>query len=350
MHNLEFREAKLRQLVLHRVGSRSQEEGIKTAKQPMELNDEVRQQLTAYFVDSFKIDDWFRFDHETDINMNEVYTYCSYIFEHSENFYEQSVNILKHLYERSNHTKIRGGELYVVYFEDLIIGDELLPAVGIFKAENKDTYVKLHIENEEEWSLQFEQGTNLSKLDKGCLVLNTQAEDGYRVVTIDLKSSDAKYWRDDFLKLCSVEDENFFTRNYLNLCKSFVKEACKEDDKNEQVAFVNRSLDYFDTHHTFDYEEFKAEVFPENEQKSFAFDDYKRQFEENEGYIDEEPFNISQPAVKKMRRSFKNIIQLDTEVEIKLHSTEAQANGNLERGYDEERKMFYYKIFFNEEK
>lgn len=347
--NVQFTQTKLDRLILHGVGNKNQEEGVRIAKQPLELTPEMQAQLMLYFLGSFKMEEWFRFDHETDLNMNEVYTYCSYIFENKEDFYDQSVHIVKHLYERSNHVKVKGGELYVAYFEDVVLEDELVSAIGIFKAETKDTYLKLQWDEERDWTLYCEEGTNLSKLDKGCIIFNTQHEDGYRVITVDVKSSDAKYWRDDFLRLTALQDDTFYTKNYLNLCKSFVKEAFQEEEKNEQVAFLNRSLDYFDNKETFDYEEFKAEVLPD-EQQSFLFDDYKRQYEERTGFLEEEPFEIAPSAVKKMRRSFRNVIQLDTQIEIKIHSTEAQAEGNLERGFDEEKGMHYYKVYFNEEK
>lgn len=345
---ISFQQTRLDRLVLHGVGNRSQEEGVRIAKQPLELNDELRAALMGYFLGSFKGEEWFRFDHETDLSMNEVYTYCTYIFENPDDFYEQSVHILRHLYEQSNHTKIQGGELYVAYWKDMLLGDELVEAVGIFKTEHKDTYLKLHWDEEQEWSLHCEEGTNLSKLDKGCLVFNSQAQEGLRVLTVDAKTGDAKYWRDSFLRITGVQDQSYHTKSYLQLCKSFVKEALQEEEKNEQVDFLNRSLDYFDTKETFDYEEFKSEVF-EDENQSFLFDDYKQQYEESRGILADEPFEIAPSAVKKMRRSFRNVIQLDTQIEIKIHSSRTQAEGNLERGFEEERGMHYYKVFFNEE-
>ena len=94
--------------------------------------------------------------------------------------------------------------------------------------------------HEKNYVLESERGTNISKLDKGALIFNTEQENGFRVVTVDLKSSDAKYWRDDFLMLTQIQDNAFHTKNYMAMCKQFAKEAFKEEDKNEQVDFLIR--------------------------------------------------------------------------------------------------------------
>ena len=83
-----------------------------------------------------------------------------------------------------------------------------------------------------------------------------------------------------------------------------------------------------------------------------SFEAHKQEFQEKLGIEDtaDNGFFISKPVVKKAKRSFKNNIQLDTQMEIKILSSEAQAEGFLERGYDDEKGMKYYKIYFNNEK
>ena len=351
--NIHVDEVTMSKLVLHKVGNKSQDEGIRVAKRLFNLTDELLEVLMSYFLSGFKLEEIYEFNHEVDLSMNEIYTYCSYVFEDPEaNFYEQSVNILKHLYDKSNHTKIKGGELYVAYFKDCVVDDELLDAVGIFKAENKDTYLKLQLDEEEEWTLDFEQGTDIAKLDKGCLVFNTQAETGYRVVSVDLKSADAKYWKDDFLTITQVQDNRFQTKAYLDLCKEFGKSAFKEEDKHERVDFLNRSKDYFEHYKEFDEQEFKEVIFEDNFERIDAFEAKKQDFQERLGIEDtaDHGFYIDKNMVKKAKRGLKNNIQLDTQMEIKILSSDAQAEGYLERGYDEEKGMKYYKIYFNNEK
>jgi len=51
-----------------------------------------------------------------------------------------------------------------------------------------------------------------------------------------------------------------------------------------------------------------------------------------------------------MRKKFKNVINLDTNFEIKLNFTDDNSNNFIEKGYDEDKGMYYYLVYFNEEK
>ena len=342
----------LDQFVLHKVGNKSQDEGVRVAKKMMDLDENIGDVVMNYFLGGFKFEELYNFNHEVDLSMNEVFNFCNYIFEDKTQFYKQSINILKHLYDKSNHVKVKGGELYVAYFTDCIVGDEIVDAIGIFKAENKDRYLKLVLDEDKEWTLDCEEGTNAAKLDKGCLVFNTEHEMGYKVATVDLKSAEAKYWRDDFLTVTVLQDEAFQTKSYMDMCKKFAKAGFKEEDKNEKVDFLNRSRDYFENYKEFNEEQFKEVIFEQDYEKVDAFEGYKQDFQEKLGIEDtaDETFFIPPSVVKKAKRGFNTSIQLDTQIEIKVHSSKAQADGFLERGYDEERGMKYYKVYFNNEK
>lgn len=365
-HTVHFTEAQLLQIVLHRVGNKHFEEGIRIAQSPLQVDDELRTTLKNYFLGSFQTEAFYQFYHDNDLMMNEVYAYASYIFDDASAFYEQSVHILRHLYEKSTHNKIQAGELYVAQFKDCIFDDELVEAIGIFKTETKDKFIKLAATDSEDgtttdWALTCDEGTNLARLDKGCLIIKTAADTGFRVLTVDVKSADAKYWLDEFLKLRQVQDDAFLTKNYLNMCKDFTRKVLAKEDKNEQLSFVNKSLDYFETKETFDYNEFVEDVFEDQHELVDKFEHHRRDYNKRNGIASPEPtadsendddlgFFIAPQAVKKAKKGFKNSIQLDTQVEIKIQSAEVQDSGCMERGYDEDRKMHFYKIFFNEEK
>ncbi len=79
--------------------------------------------------------------------------------------------------------------------------------------------------------------------------------------------------------------------------------------------------------------------------------EHKQNYDLNQGLDTTERFNISTPAVKTMKRKFKNLIKLDTEFEIKVKNPSAET-GNMqyiERGFDEEKGMSFYKVYFNVE-
>ena len=60
---------------------------------------------------------------------------------------------------------------------------------------------------------------------------------------------------------------------------------------------------------------------------------------------------IVNKAVSDMRKKIKNIIDLDTNIQIRMDFINPEsAEKFVEKGWDEERGMFYYLIYFNEEK
>ena len=132
-------------ICLHFSGNKSLEDGLILSDNTftVSINNDLNHILLSYFLAPFISEEFCQFYHESDLALNEVYTYVSKIFDNQEGLYEQSVNLAKHLYEQSTHPKIKGGEFYTVYFKDCILDGETLDAVGLFKTENKDTFLKV---------------------------------------------------------------------------------------------------------------------------------------------------------------------------------------------------------------
>jgi hypothetical protein len=70
----------------------------------------------------------------------------------------------------------------------------------------------------------LQQGVNLSKLDKGCIIFNHKKEEGYKILTVDSRY-DARYWLEHFYQLMLLKTENFITRKYLKFCQNFAKDV-----------------------------------------------------------------------------------------------------------------------------
>lgn len=61
-------------------------------------------------------------------------------------------------------------------------------------------------------------------------------------------------------------------------------------------------------------------------------------------------FPISNPAVTDARKKIKNVINLDTNIQIKLDFVNTEsAEKFVEKGWDEEKQMYYYLVYFNKE-
>jgi len=344
--NTNFLETNINAFCVHWVGNKIADEGCFLSKNMVVINQVLKKLLTHYFVSSFKSSEYFNFYHDTDINMNEVFVYASKIFKNPETLLEQSINLAKHLYEQSVHPKIKGGEFYTVYFKDCIIDGKTVDAVGLFKSENKDTFLKVYPAGDG-FEIESEKGININKLDKGCFIFNTERENGYIVAVVDNtnKGVEAQYWIDDFLHVRQRKDEYYNTQNILTLTKHFIKDELPQQfeiSKADQVDLLNKSLKFFNEKDNFNIEKFTNEVIgqPDVIEKFNQFKStYAREYEVD--FADD--FTISESAVKKQSRSLKSVIKLDKNFDILIHGNREL----IEQGNDEKGK--YYKLYYKEE-
>jgi hypothetical protein len=343
---LNINEIAIEHLIVHHIGSKPEEEGVLLSKSPLVLDDEpTRELFMNYLLSPFKAGEYYHLTHESDISLNDVYAIASTIFDDPGSFSEQSVNLANHLYEQSAHPKIKTGEFYVVYFSNCVIEGEVVDALGLFKSESKETFLKV-ANNGDGFEISYDAGINVNKLDKGCMIFNFEREKGYLLAIVDTinKGAEAQYWRDSFLNIKARKDEYHQTKSYLDMCKTFVLEQVpKEFDvsKADQADFLNKSATYLKKN---DENEFASQVIKQPEVLE-SFKEYKKQYQaENDVEITDE-FAISEPAVKKQSKVFKSVIKLDKNFHIYVH-------GNSEyivKGFDEKTGMHYYQLYFKQE-
>ncbi len=349
---ITFFEATLAELSIHRIGNKLQDEFYVLSENSMHIQDEMLNQLLLqYFLSPYeKINEIYRLMHpNNDLNLNEVYHFAAEIFAEGSLFHENSKKLATYLYEISNHPKIKSGELYVAYFENVQIEGDLHDAIGIFKSETKESYLKVFPE-QNGFGLSYEQeAINISKLDKGCLIFNTDVTEGFKVAVIDQtnRSAEAVYWKDEFLKLKVRNDNYSQTQNVLGVYKSFVTDKLDEDfevSKTDKIDLLNRSMKYFKEKESFDMEEFSNEVIA-NKEGIESFKSYKKNYEEEFDMPIADTFDISDAAVKKQAKAYKNILKLDKNFHIYIHGNKEL----IEKGFDDDRSMNYYKVFFKDE-
>lgn len=346
---IDFSNSNLVHLVIHQVGNKLQEEGLVLSREETQLSgEEVQELFLKYLLTPFRDNEYYNLSHPSDLSFNEMYGFCSALFEDPESFLLRSVDMAKHLYEASGHPKIKSGELYVTYFEDCLLEDEFVDAIGIFKSESRETYLKVN-SADETFEIDWDKGINISKLDKGCIIFNTDKEKGFKVCAVDNtnKANEAQYWKEDFLRIKPAVDDFHCTGNIMALTKDFVvNEAAHELalPKTEQAELLNRSVSYFKEREVFDKEEFKNEVL-EDPELIQSFDDFEHTYTtEKEVRIPEE-FDISPKAVKKKAATFKSVLKLDKNFHIYIHGK----RDLIEKGYDEERGKSFYKVYFDTE-
>ncbi len=332
-------------MAIHKVGNKLNE-GLHLSKSLFKTDEELDGLFLDYFLTPFKNHEYFNLYHDSELGLNEVYTYAGRIFDDPGSLYINSVSLAKHLYEKSTHPKIKGGEFYTVFFRDCSLDGERLDAIGLFKSENKDTYLKVFPRGDG-FGIESEQGININKLDKGCLVFNKEREKGYIVSVIDNtnKGAEAQYWIDDFLHVRQRKDEYYNTRNVLSLCKNFVTEELPRQfdvSKADQLDLLNKSVKFFKENESFDMKEFSNEVIA-NPEVIESFKRFKDSYQRDQDIDIAENFDISESAVKKQARVFKSVIKLDKNFHIYIHGNREL----IEQGSDEKGK--YYKVYYKVE-
>lgn len=334
--------------MVHYVGSKNNLEPLHLSGSELELDDETTKILQDGFLHKFKtIPEQFSFHHTSSLQYNEVYNFCRQIFEDATKVEELSASIARHLYEASTHPKVKGGELYVAYFEGLPVESRMHKAIALFKTENKALFMDVQ-RKASQFQLQMKEGVELTKIDKGCLIINTKEEEGYDVLLFDNQNrgEEAQYWKETFLGVTPQQNEFHQTAHFLTLTKQFITEQLETElkvSKTEQVELLNRSIDYFKSKDSFDIDEFQTEVFG-NEEMIGSFRNFGSRYIEATDFDIASSFDISADAVKKQARVFKSVVKLDKNFHIYIHGR----TDLIEKGVDMDGRKFY-KIYYQEE-
>ena len=338
-------EQQITALALHYVGNQANDEPFVLSKRLFALDKDMNLLLTDWFIGAFKSEERYRFYDNIDLEMNRVYKVVSDIFDNPDRLFDFSVDLATHLYENCDHPKIKGGDFYVVRFNGLSAGIEACDALGLFKIENKDTFLTVEPDTDG-FDISQVQGVNLKKLDKGCLILNHEREQGYYVMVVDnTNRSEAAYWVDDFLHLTRRQDAYFQTENALTMCRNYLAEQLPSDfevSRADQVDMLNRSLNYFKKEPKFELQSFEQQVMAQPEVIG-KFDEYRKRYQEERQLDLEENFDVNPTAVKKQTRAFKSVIKLDKNFHIYIHGN----RDLVEQGEDAHGK--FYKLYYKEE-
>lgn len=334
-------------MAIHYVGNKSRDEGVFISANIFNsFNEEVEESFLKYFIEPFrKLAEFYNFYHPTEIDLNEVKSFATSMFNNHTGFEEVSEKIAKTLYDKSAHPNINGGEIFVVSFTGCSFNGQPVDALGIYKSELKDIFLKLQKEDSG-YRYALDSGININEIDKGCIIFNTQPD--YMVTVLDNinKSKEAKYWMDDFLKLISCQDSFHFTKDYLDVARKYVTDRMPEVfdvSKADKIDYLNKSINYFKENNHFAEEDFLQDVFQHSEVIDH-FNNYKEKYSNENHVVLDNNFDISGQAVKKQARVFKSILKLDRNFHIYIHG-----NKNLiEKGTDTDGRK-YYKIYYEKE-
>lgn len=332
---LEVSESKLKQYVLHYVGD-SLILGEEAFSTPEVLLEAAFTQLAFNKID---LDQQHEFFHETDISLNEIYTYSNAIFNNESDFLEQSKNIAKHLHSASQHPNIKNGELFIGFFDHCFWNNEVKKVISIVKIDEKEIF--LDVKNDQnKMTVNGIDGINVKKINNVAVIVDRGRDIAPAVFIKTKRKEDVVYWQERFLKI-RVADEDYHKTNLaLTECKKYI---LKEDgfSNTEKLGLLNKTLDYFRNEEEFHVEDYIETVFDQADsiQKEVILNTVK-------------PYEtvISEFAIEKTEKTYKRKIKLDSNIEIQVNVQNIeQVDELIEVGYDEVTNRKYYKIYFEEE-
>jgi len=346
---INYESVELGALCIHHVGNKAREEDLVIAESQVTLQDEVLyKHLLKYFFHNFKKPEFYHFNEDQDsVGPHPIINTVKKVFETPETLFDGSIKIAEYLYDIQDNANIKSGDLMVAYFDNILVDDEMVNAIGIFKSENKDTFLRIKAQART-FSINYDQGMHLEKLDKGCLILNTEQDQGFKICLVDKQNEGgiASFWKDHFLQLKVRSDDYSFTSNFIQMTKSFVKDRLEplyETDKLDEAGILNRSQQFFENHETIDQTTYAEEIF-KDEDVIQTFQEYKKDYEVENNLEIGDNFNVSIPALKNKSKIFKSVLKLDKNFHVYIHGD----RDKIERGQDEYGRKFY-KIYYDKE-
>lgn len=332
---LEITESKLSQFVVHYV-----DDNVIFSEEQKHVNDILLEaaltELAFYKVD---FEQQFDFFHETNINLNEVYTYAQAIFADRSQFLAQSKHIATHLQVASQHPNIKPGELFIGLFDNCLWNNEMRPVLAIAKIEDREMF--LNVQNDEnKMSVQGIDGINVKKSTHVAIIIDQGDDLAPAVFLKTRRKEDVVYWQERFLKLRATDESYYKTNLALTQCKKYI---LKQDDfsNTDKLQYLNKTLAYFREQETFEVEPYLNEVFEsiESVQKDILMQS-----------VGPYETDISEGAIAKAEKTFKRKIKLDENVEIQVNVRDIhELERVIEVGYDKETGRKFYKIYFDEE-
>ncbi|MBK1832693.1 nucleoid-associated protein [Roseibacillus ishigakijimensis] len=357
---LDFANAAIAGLVLAKVGNPSRDEPLQTSKQLFEVEEDDQPTLTNIFLRPFRSFSLIgqKFHHHNSLEDHEINNCAAAIFEDPQTLLDKGCQIATRLHSKSTHPNIKSGDLCISHITGVQVGEETVDALCILKSESVTPFLSISA-RDGDLQLSTEHGINPEKIDKGCLIVNHFSRKGFYVLTFDRGSSESRFWVKDFLGVIAIPDNALLSKKVAEMAVSAVAESSAATPRDEQSeddtppwevnAAAKEALAYFDNKNHFSMAEFEEQALRTPEAKA-AFKEKRKQLEEESGVTFDDGFDISVKDASKAKKLMKSVMKLDTGVEIRLKPKVVAEPGKvLEKGYDEERKMSYIKVYFHKE-
>ncbi len=347
--SVDFTGAELSGMFLAQLGNPLRGEGLRTSKNLCRYAAGESELLTHCLLKPFRSLDPHHLTHPSRLESNTVYRSAARIFDDGAALLEEGAEMARHLYASSHHASIKPGDLCIAVFRKVVADGTTTDAISIVKSESKVPFLQVTADGED-LQLTTQQGIYPDKIDKGCLVINHSRSEGFLLYLFD-RSGNTHFWNREFLNAVPVQNEDFLTRRYSEMCLAFARSGLPEDGmKEERVDLARRAVSYLAEADTFDMDDFErvAEASPA---VSHDFRAFKEAYEEEAvGRPLEENFVVSKKEARRAERKLNGRLSLDVGVDLRFSTGfQKSADQFLERGFDEEKQMKYLKIYYHAE-
>jgi len=343
LNMMDFSRACISQISIHKIEPNLKD--IWFSKQPVGLlKDEHNKKITAVLLKGFNMEAPYEFSKIKINSTHHTQHLIGQFFNDSYDFHEITKDLTEKFASIVPEEKKQEGEFIVSVFHDIIINGQSNIGLGIFKTSTKEKFIQLK-RSGLTYSITIAEGINPRGLEESVLILQAPSDHGLNVYfkknNYDFSSH---YFIDHFLNAQPVQNNFFNTANHLNILKSYFEDELENEDPLEKIDKMNRSVEYFKNHDNFNSQEYESAIF-ENPEHIAAFEKFRNNYAQDKNIEIVDEFEISSNAIKKNNRYIRSVIKLDKNFHIYVHGNRQ----NIVRGYDSEKGMFYYQLFFEEE-
>jgi hypothetical protein len=212
------------------------------------------------------------------------------------------------------------------------------PAIGFYFSNERGSFLQLN--GTEPLVLQ---GLPMKKPQFSCL-FHPDAEGKIRQYLSEPAPSS---WSQQLFPFQRQQDEAFHAKEFFKLCKSFSEEVLVKNqgqDREQQVEFLSDSLELTRQTGEVNFEQFRQEVLKEPAVID-AFEDYKEKYAGERQWNPPDQFAVSDAVQNQAKKFIKSVIKLDKNFHIYVHGNKER----IEKGFDEDKKLHYYRLWFDAE-
>lgn len=337
-----FQHSLLTEIAIHHAGSKPSDLFISENTTRLPDEEDVKR-MVRHFTRGFLMDAPNQFV-EKDGIVSETANLMMSVFQNEMSFFEGTVRLTE-IYQQFAVKHHEGsGEIIFCKFEIPEHEDQVRHSgIGFYITEGRTDFLQLDRANNT-YSMSLNEGIPLKKMPRAVLFLYDEKE-GLRLLFRKWDPGiSGNPFREEFLQCRPVVNDYHYTASHLSLMKSYMDQEMEEEDKLSRIDALNKSLTYLQENDHFDMNEFESKVFEDPEQVR-SFDEFRKNYTKEHDLDIVDEFDISQGAVKKSQRYIRSVIKLDKNFHVYVHGNKQ----NIVRGYDTEKDMYFYTLYFREE-